>query len=159
MKKPSFNENPILHILLGIFLALETFVYAIGATGKEMKIVFIIFSFISAYLCYFHFRYAFQIRKQAQALHEYDETEISAEHYQKYNNKNAFEESLNDAEDEEPDFDTGKDSYNGTNEQTKKSFFQNESDGLNETVKEKGDDDTMPDSTDINNFFRMGRKD
>jgi len=158
MKKPSFNENPILHILLGVFLALETFIYAIGATGKEMKIVFIIFSFISAYLCYFHFRYAFQIRKQASALYENDETEISAEHYQKNNNKNVFEESLNNVEDEESDFDIRKGLVDGTKEQTKKSFFQNESDGLNETVKEKGDDDTMPDSTDINNFFRMGRK-
>lgn len=158
MKKPSFNENPILHILLGIFLALETFIYAIGATGKEMKIVFIIFSFISAYLCYFHFRYAFQIRKQAQALHEYDETERGTEHYQKNNNKNTSEESLNDVEDEKSDFDIRKDLVDGTKEQTKRSFFQNESDDLNETVREKGDDDAMPDSTDINNFFRIGRK-
>ena len=158
MKKPSFNENPILHILLGIFLALETFIYATGAIGEEIRVVFVIFSFISAYLCYFHFRYAFQIRKQAQALHEYDETERSTEHYQKYNNKNTFEESLNNVEDEESDFDIRKGLDDGTNEQAKMPFFQDESDGLNETVKEKGDDDAMPDSTDINNFFRTGRK-
>ena len=158
MKKQSFNENPILHILLGIFLALETFIYATGAIGEEIRVVFVIFSFISAYLCYFHFRYAFQIRKQAQVLHENDETEISAEHYQKNSNKNAFEESINNVEDEEPDFDIRKGLVDGTKEQTKRSFFQNESDGLNETVKEKGDDGAMPDSTDINNFFRIGRK-
>ena len=91
-------------------------------------------------------------------MHENDETEISTEHYQKHNNKNAFEESLNNVKDEESDFDIRKGLVDGAKEQTKKSFFQNECDSLNETVKEKGDDDAMPDSTDINNFFRMGRK-
>ena len=158
MKKPSFNENPILHILLGIFLALETFIYATGAIGEEIRVVFVIFSFISAYLCYFHFRYAFQIRKQTSVLYEYDETEKNTGRYQKHSNENFFEESLNNVKDKEPDFDIGKGLDDGTNEQAKMPFFQNESDGLNETVKEKGDDDAMPDSTDINNFFRIGRK-
>lgn len=141
MRKKQINNSPILHIVLGVFLVIQTAIYTFAFFSTESKLFFIIFVIFNLYLCYFHFAYSNKIRKNNNMVNVQDTSLSDREEVTDLMISDKISESSNSNV-------STQETINSTNDITI------ENDKNEKNIDKDSNIKSMPDASDINDFFK-----